>query len=223
MTTAKKPATTKHATQTVKPVASVAEKAAEKIIEKPAEKVSEKPAAKNNISALESKAVTPDQMVHAGTEAVKDFIAAGTQEAQKTQEKVLSMSKENLDKWTKSTDKTVRSFAEIFAVNKDQVDALMESGKIAGDLGRDLHEQFISEANALFSENVELSKDLLACRTLNDLVEVQNRVLQSNMSHFFNQSARLTEAWFKLATDAAEPISAQATQATARLNKSLAA
>lgn len=177
----------------------------------------------NQFSALESKAVTPDHMVHAGTEAVKDFLSAGTQEAQITQEKVLSFSKENIEKWTQSTDKTVRSFAEVFAVNKEQFDALMESSKIAGDLGRDLHEQFLAEVNTLFSENVELSKDLLACRTLNDLVEVQNRAFQSNLSHFFEQSARLTDAWFKLATDAAEPINTQATQATARLNKSLAA
>lgn len=177
----------------------------------------------NQISALESNAVTPDHMLHAGTEAVKDFLNAGTQEAQKTQEKVLSFSKENIEKWTQSTDKTVRSFAEAFAVNKEQFDALMESGKIAGDVSRDLHEQFLAEVNALFSENVELSKDLLACRTLNDLVEVQNRAFQSNLSHFFERSARLTDAWFKLATDAAEPINTQATQATARLNKSLAA
>lgn len=214
MTTAKKQtATQKPAAQAVKP----SEKTAERVAEATAATV------KSNVSALESKAVTPDQMVHAGTEAIKDFIAAGTQEAQKTQEKVLLMSQENLEKWSKSTDKTVRSFAEIFAVNKDQVDALMESSKIATDLGRDLHEKFVADVNALFSENVELSKDLLACRTLNDLVEVQNRVLQCNMSHFFSQSARLSEVFFKLATDVAEPISTQATQATVRLNKSLAA
>lgn len=213
MTNAKKPTAAKPVAEAVK----TTEKAAEKATEKTASAV------KSNVSALESRAVTPDQMVHAGTEAVKDFIAAGTQEAQKTQEKVLSISKENIEKWSETTDRTVRSFVEIFAANQDQVEALLESSKIATDLGRDLQEQLVSEINALFSENVELSKELLACRTLNDLVQVQNRALQSNVSHFFNQSARLSEAWFKLAIDAVEPINTQAAQVTARLNKSLAA
>lgn len=222
MTTKKKNNTAKKASKTAKNVQKTTEKATATVAAQSTAAVKE--ATNNNqFSALESKAVTPDHLMHAGTEAVKDFLSAGTQEAQKTQEKVLSFSQENIEKWTQSTDKTVRSFAEIFAVNKEQFDAVMESGKIAGDLSRDLHEQLLKEVNALFSENVELSKELLACRTLNDLVEVQNRAFQSSVSHFFEQSVRLTDTWFKLATDAAEPINTQATQATARLNKSLAA
>lgn len=217
MTTKKKTSAAKKGAQSAKTAQKAAIKTTEKAVEATAQ------TAASQLSALDSNVVTPDHMVHAGTEAVKDFLSAGTQEAQKTQEKVLSFSKENIEKWTQSTDKTVRSFAEIFSLNQAQADALMESGKIAGDLGRDLHEQLLAEINALFSENVELSKELLACRTLNDMVEVQNRAFQSNLSHFFEQSARLTDAWFKLATDAAEPINTQATQATARFNKSLAA
>lgn len=178
---------------------------------------------KSAFSAIDSNAVTADHMVHAGTEAMKDFIAAGTQEAQHAQEKVLHLSQESLEKWTQSTDKTLRNFIATFALNTEQVDALMESGKIAGDVSRDLQESLMSELNALYNEQVALSKDMLACRTLNDVVELQNRAVQSTVQHMFNHSARMTEAWFKLATDAVEPINTQATQATVRLNKTLAA
>lgn len=217
MTTNKKSIAAKKTAQASNQFTKTATQAAQKTADTAKETV------KSHISALESNAVTTDQMVHAGTEAVKDFLAAGTEEAQKTQEKVLSFSKENLEKWTESTDKTVRTFAEAFAVNKEQVDALLESSKLAGELSRELHEEFLAEINTFFAENVELSKELLACRTLNDVVEVQNRAVQQHLALFFNNSARLTETWFKLATEVAEPISTQASQATARLNKTLAA
>jgi hypothetical protein len=202
--------TTAQAQKTVKKTAESAEAQAQKNV-------------KSTFSAIDSNAVTADHMVHAGTEAVKDFIAAGTQEAQHAQEKVLHLSQESLEKWTQSTDKTVRNFITTFALNKEQVDALMESGKIAGDVSRDLQESLMSELNALYNEQVALSKDMLACRTLNDMVELQNRAMQSTMQHLFNHSARMTDAWFKLATDAVEPINTQAAQTTARLNKTLAA
>lgn len=175
------------------------------------------------LSAIESNATTPDQMLHAGTEAAKDFLKAGTMEAQKTQEKVLSFSREGLEHFSKNADKTARSMAEVFSVSREQFDALMESGKIASDLGRDLHSNMVNEMNTLFTENMELSKELLSCRTLNDLVEIQNRALQCNLSRFFENSARLTDAWFKLATDAAEPVATQSTHVATRLNKAIAA
>lgn len=178
-------------------------------------------ATQSAISSISSKVATPDQMLHAGSEAVRNFLSAGTEEAQKTHEKVLSIGRESVDKWSETADKTARSMSEVIAIGKDHVDALMESSKIATDLGRDLQGNFISEVNALFAENVELSKELLACRTLNDLVEIQNRAVQTNLSRFFNHSARLTEAWFKLATDATDPLNAQVTQVANRLNKTI--
>lgn len=189
--------------------------------EKAAEKVADNTI--RSISAVESKVATPEQMVHAGTEAVRDFIAAGTQEAQKTQEKVLSLGRESVENWSKAADQATRTLTQAFSISKDQFDALMESGKIVSDLGREFHEQLVAETNALFSENVELSKDLLACRTLNDLVEIQKRVVQNNVSRILDQSARLTETWFRFSTEAAEPLSTQASKTSRHLSKTLAA
>lgn len=177
----------------------------------------------SHLSAIDSNVNTPDQMVQAGAAAVKDFIAAGTQEAQKTQQKVMSLGNESLQNWSKTADQAVRSLNDALALSKEQLDAVMESSKIATDLSRELHEKFVAECNDLFSENVELSKNMLECRTLNDLVEIQNRALQSNLSRFFDQGANFTEAWFRLATEASEPLSAQANQVTSRMKRTLAA
>jgi hypothetical protein len=174
------------------------------------------------LSAIDSNVSTPDAMVHAGTTAMKDFVAASAQEAQKTQEKVLSMGNEGLQNWNKASDQAVRSFNEAFAIGKEHLDAVMESSKIATDLSRDLHEKFVSECNDMFAENVELSKSMLECRTLNDVMEIQSRTVQNNLSRFFEQTARAADAWFKIATEASEPLHSQANQVTGLIKKNFA-
>lgn len=224
MATTKKNKAAKQHAATTKNTAKAAQATSAKAANKTAaaaEAITAKAA--HNLSAIESKAITADHMVHAGNEAVKDFVAAGSEEAQKAQAKALEISKEAVEQWTESTDKSIRSFTEAFALDKEQAEALSESSKLVSELGRELHEEFMSDINALFSENVELGKDLLACRTLNDVMEVQGRVLQNHMAHFINQSERMSNAWFKISTEITEPLNTQAKAFNTRLNKTLAA
>lgn len=208
MTTAKK------TTQTAAKAAQTTAKAAEQ-------------ATKENIATLHDNvtafSTTSDQLAKAGSDAVRDFLASSTQELQRNQEKAFSLGREQFEKLTATADKASRSFGEVFSLSKDQLDAVLESSRIATELTKELQEQITTDANELFNENVELSKELLACRNLNELLEVQNRALQSSVTSFFTNSARLTDAWFRLATEVSEPLNAQGNQVVARLNKAFKA
>lgn len=172
----------------------------------------------DNVAAFTT---TSDHLTQAGTEAVRDFLTSSTQELQRNQEKVLSLGREHIEKLSESADKASRSFGEVFSLTKDQVEAVLESTRIATELGKELHEKLVADTNELFNENVELSKELLACRNLNDLLEVQGRAVQAGLSSFFNNSARLTDAWFRLTTEVSEPLNAQTSQLASRINKAL--
>lgn len=180
-------------------------------------------AATKPVSAIgTAMASTTEQFAKAETEAVKDFLQTGSAEVQRNQEKAMNFGRESMEKWTENTDKAMRSANEAMAMGNDHFNAMLESSKTATEIGKELHESFVAEINELFSENVELSKELLACRSLTDLMDVHNRALQTNLSHFFNNSARMTEAWFKLATEVSEPLNAQASQVSKRLNNAFA-
>lgn len=182
-------------------------------------------AAKPRVTSAAPKAVeTPKAVnVFAGSEVVKDFLSAGSQEAKRAQERAFSFGRDHFEKWTAGADKTARKFTESFALSKDGVDALVEYSKIATDLGKEYQEEVTAEWNEICAETVETAKELLACRTLNDYIELQNRLVQTNVNRAVAQSARLTDLWYKLTTEAAEPISAQVNRATQKLNKTLAA
>ena len=50
---------------------------------------------------------------------------------------------------------------------------------------------------ALFSENVKLSKDFFKCKTVNDLFELQSRIFHLNSSAYLNNIVKLTESFVK--------------------------
>lgn len=173
-------------------------------------------AGRDNVASF---AATSDQLSQSGTEAVREFLTTSAHELQRNQEKAFSFGREHIEKLSESADKASRTFGEAFSASKEHVDALLESTRLATELGKELQEQLVADTNELFNEHVELSKELLACRNLQEAVELQGRAIQANFTCFFNNSARLTEAWFRLATEVSEPLNAQGSQLATRLNK----
>lgn len=49
-------------------------------------------------------------------------------------------------------------------------------------------------------------KDLMACKTLNDLTEAQNRIAQANFEDAMQAATKISEISIKIATEAFEPI-----------------
>lgn len=180
-------------------------------------------AAKPKLSAIESNVRTADQFAHAGAETAKDFLAGGADRAREQQEEVLAFSRDYLKNWTQSADQTSEALHEAFKLGQENIDAAVESGKIASDLGKEFHEQLVKEVNELFAENIESAKELLACRTVQDYLDLQQRSWQSNFGHLVNQSTRWTDLWFRLTTDASEPLNTQTSKAASRLKNNLAA
>lgn len=178
---------------------------------KPAPSV--KAPAQNVKAAVSSTAANIENFTKASVDATRENIAITREEASRNQEKIVEASREHLE----------HSATEVSAFGKQQLEALVETGKSVTEAAKEFQERLVAETNELYSENVQFSKELLACRNIGDFAEVQSRAVQSNLTRLFDNTARLTDAWFKLATTAAEPLSQQATQVAERLKKNLAA
>lgn len=175
------------------------------------------------LKAVETTRDATDKVVSLGAEAVKELWETGTKEARNTQEKVLAYSRESSRNIAKTTDTAARNFSEALEISREQAEALVESGNVAADYARKIAEEFYAYANKSFAASVEHSKDLFSCRTLNDVVELQNRAFIANVDALFNQSVKLSELAFKLTTEVAEPVQVRASKASDRINRALAA
>lgn len=180
-------------------------------------------AAKTTFAAVESTRNSAENVVKIGSNAVKELMASGASEAQKAQEKAFAFGKETADQLAKSADAVTKSIYEAVAISRDNIETIIECGNLTASLAKDVSGEVFEYANKAFSDNIELSKDIFSVRTINDLVELQNKAVKNSLDAFFNQSVKLSGMVFEYSTEALEPINERVAQATDQFSKKLSA
>lgn len=180
-------------------------------------------AAKQTFAAVESTKNSAENVVRIGSTAMKEFLASSAGEAKKAQEKMFSFGREGAENFAKSADAVTKMLAESVAMSRDNIETLIECGNMTASLAKDMSAELFESANKAFSDSVELSKDVFACRTINDVLELQNRVARSAIDSFFNQSVKFSGLFFEYSTEALEPINERVAQASEQFSKALAA
>lgn len=164
-----------------------------------------------------------ENVVRLGGGAVKDFIETSSHEAQKAQDKVLKLSRESTEQLVKSADNVSKALQELASLSRDNAETCVECNNLAASLARDLGSETLNSVNRVFSDSVELSKDFLSCRTLNDMIELQTRFFQQSLDGFFNQTSRFSGLLFEYSSEAMEPLNERVATTTEKLQKAMAA
>lgn len=154
-----------------------------------------------------------------GTDAIQQMLSGGATDAQN---KMMSfMGKEGAAQLAKSADAATRSVGEILSISRENVEACVTCGSIAVNASKQMGAELVSYANKSFSQNVEMSKELLSCRTINDMFDLQSRVMKTNLDSFFSESVRMSELMFQCATEVSEPINERVSDTAQRISKTL--
>lgn len=158
-----------------------------------------------------------------GADALKGLFGPAAEEVQKISEKAFGFGKDGADQFAKSADAATRSINEAVALSQDNMEACVECGNIAAEFSKTVSEELFEFGNSLFAKNVDLSKKVFACRTINDMFDLQSKVFKTNIDSVFNETAKISEMAFKMASKATEPLNDRAAEASKRLRKTFAA
>jgi hypothetical protein len=180
-------------------------------------------AANATLAAVESSRNSAENMLRMSSDVVRDFFSAGTDETARMHEKIFSVGRETVEHLSRSAENASQSLNEAAAISRDNVEAIVELTGVATNISKEIGTEAFNYLNDVFSQNVELSKEAFACRTLSDLFELNNRMVKTNIDSFFNQSMRMSEMLFQYASEAAEPINERINEASERFSKALAA
>lgn len=180
-------------------------------------------AAKSAFSAVESTRASAENVVKISGNAVKDLIASGTGEMQRAQEKMYEMSRESVETIAKSTDTTTKMMYEAINICRDNIEACVECASTMSGLAKDVSQEMADYISKSFSDQVELSKDAFNCRTMNDVIELQNKVMKQSMDSYFNECMKIYDMFFECATEALEPINQRVSDATEQVSRIMAA
>ncbi len=130
-------------------------------------------------------------------------------------------SKQGAEQLAKASDAASRALNDVVELSKDNVEAYVECGNIASGAGKYVGSEIMSYANKTFSDQVEMSKELFSCRTLNDMFDLQSKMLKNNLDGFFSESVKLSEMMFAAASSAAEPLQERMEVTAERVTKSM--
>ncbi len=122
-------------------------------------------------------------------------------------------------KFAQAGDKASRSVQEIMSLGSEHMQTISECATATAGVAKDMSQEILQTANSLFSDHVELTKAALACRNMDDMMELQGKASRLAVETVFNESLRLSELAFKYAVDVAEPLQQRFAQMGERLTK----
>lgn len=201
--------------------------------------MSAKPAAKKKPASSKTKAKTTfaakakaAKPTQTSAKKVMDFTAekmnrmfagASTFDAQKTQAELLKYGRETADQFSKVSDSAARDFSEAMQQSREHLEAAMQSGNITADMTRAFTAELIRFANESFSDNMEISKEIFNCKTVSDMINMNDKLMRSNMDHYFNQSGRISDMFFQFLTEATEPLNQKVASTSEMMGKRFSA
>lgn len=140
-----------------------------------------------------------------------------------SQEKLSSFARESSEQMAKATHGANRTAAEAMEASRESIATATEVCNVAASVSKELAAELVSYLNKQFGQNVELSKQVLTCRTLNDMFDLSTRILKMNLDAFFSESVKMSEMLFQCATDVSEPLNECVSQTSGRMAKAMSA
>jgi len=128
-------------------------------------------------------------------------------------ENTMNNFKNQYEKMTGGTSASVR----------ENVDMISKSSATFAKGTEQILKTLAENAQESSQRNMESMKALMACKTLNEFAEAQNKLVQQNFDEAMSTMTKLSEMTIKLCTEAFEPINGQMTKAMTSAMKKNAA
>lgn len=161
--------------------------------------------------------------VAAGKETVETAVKAGTEAATKGYEQALEITQEQVQAAVKNSTDAFKSYEDVAAFNKKNMDAVMASGSILAKGIQDLGQAWFGLAQASVESNVSAAKAVMACKTVPEMVEMQTDLARTNYDNFLQDGRKVSDLSAKVAESAVEPITDCVNAAVEKFTKPIAA
>ncbi|GAN78112.1 phasin family protein [Acidisphaera rubrifaciens] len=147
---------------------------------------------------------------------VSEAVSAGAAEG-------MAATKEGLEKsqvqMKEGMDKVMKGAEDLMAFGQGNVEAFVKSSQIWAAGVQDLSKHVAATAQSTFEETLATFKALTSVRSFKDAFDLQASYARASMEKAMAETGKLTDASFKLAEQAAAPITARVTLAVEKFGK----
>jgi hypothetical protein len=175
-------------------------------------------------AASESMRQTAESMMKASNDMMQQLFANSEQakssnSAYTAQSQAFDYTKNAFEQFTKSAGTSSASVNEMYELLRENIAAMVACANIAADLSKQLAAHSVAFSNQSFSQHVELSKQALSCRTLNDLFDLSSKYAKTFFDNFFSESIAISELLFQTASDISEPVNERINESAERVSQ----
>ena len=141
-------------------------------------------------------------------EQYEGLVKAGQEQTVKQFEQTATVAKEQFEK---TAAQLLKSYEDLQATGKANVEALIASSTIAAKGAEDLGREVVAYGQSALDKSITTGKALLAAKTLQEVVELQNDFLKSSFDAMLAETSRLQELTTKVTNEALAPLNARVT------------
>ena len=150
--------------------------------------------------------------IAAVTKSVEDAIATAKQNL----EGLVKAQQEQIEK---ASAQVLKGYEELTALTKGNVDALVKSGTVVAKGAEEAGKQVAAFTQSSLEKGVSNAKSMLAVKTIQELVELQNAYTKASLDALMSESTKLQELTVKVANEALAPLSARVNATVEVLSK----
>ena len=177
-----------------------------------------------NKKTATAKAPEPvEAVVAASQETVDQVVKASTEAATKSVEKAVEASQEQVAVVAKAGVDAFKAYEDAVAYGKDNFDAILKANALFTKGFQAINKEVFSIVQASFEENASVTKKVLACTTVQDVVALQSDTAQESYTKVIDQSKKITDMSVKIAEEAVVPLTKRVNVTVEKFSKPLAA
>lgn len=153
-------------------------------------------------------------------EQYEGYVKAGQEQTVKQFEQTATAAKEQFDK---ATSKLLKSYEDLQAAGKANVEALVESSSIAAKGAEDLSREIVAYSQSALDKSITTGKAMLTAKSIQEVVELQKDFFKSSFDSMVAEATRIQELSVKVTNEALAPLSTRVNATVETLSKPLAA
>ncbi|MES2174487.1 MAG: phasin family protein [Pseudomonadota bacterium] len=173
-------------------------------------------------SLTKAETIATQPLPAEGTKTMNDVIETGKKFAEDTKAKFETAYADMNEKAKAGVEKSTKAIEELSDIAKGNVEALVESGKIAAKAMETMGQEAVDYSRKNFEKATASFKTFSTVKTPTEFFQLQSQMFSSSFDEFTKEAAKSSEAMMKLAGDIAQPLTARVTLVTDKV-KSLAA
>jgi len=179
-----------------------------------------KTTAKQAETAFKAGAETIEKAMAAGKESADKLARFGSEAMTTGYDQAMAMAKEQVKTYFPAA---LKSFEEIAAFNKANVEALMAAGSVTASGVEAVTKQAYDFNRTSLEQGMGRTAAFAQCKSLTDVIELQLEIARDQFDAMVSESAKLSEMTAKVASEALQPVAGRMTDAMGRAFKPVAA